>query len=222
MTVSSSKNLTAVLLGKTKKKILEALLDEDESVSQISERLKIIEPGVRRHLGEMEKMGIVDSSFKQNGLGRPKKYYAISPLGRTLFPKMYDLVLSKLVTKLSNTQLEHGENLAERALADVATELATVFRSRAKNQSLDNKLRALEEYLNELGFSSRVSRRKDGQISIVRNDCALYSVAISNCHQICVGFDTRFISECFGEDSQVKLVDCMALGRRTCEHLVSL
>lgn len=214
-------DVTSELLGKTRANILSSLLKGDDTVSGLAASQKMIHPGIRKHLIYMEKLGIVGSYFKQEGLGRPKKFYKITSLGRSLFPKMYDQILLELISKLCNGNLDGGRNIMEKAMENISTDLAEKFNLRTKNFAIDEKLRALEGYLNELGFSTKVSRKKDGQISIVRTDCALYNVALSNYDQICLGFDTRLISKCL-EGRNVSLLHCMALGRPNCHHNVTV
>lgn len=214
-------DLSSELLGKTRANILSSLLKGDDTVAGLAASQKIIHPGIRKHLNYMEKLGIVGSYFKQEGVGRPKKFYTITSLGRNLFPKMYDQILLELISKLSKGNQHDGRNVIEKAMEDISTDLAVKFNLRTENAAIDEKLRALEGYLNELGFSTEISRRKDGQVSIVRTDCALYNVALSNYDQICLGFDTRLISKCL-EGRSVSLLHCMALGRPNCHHNVAI
>ena len=214
-------DLSSELLGKTRANILSSLLKGDDTVAGLAASQKIIHPGIRKHLNYMEKLGIVGSYFKQEGVGRPKKFYTITSLGRNLFPKMYDQILLELISKLSKGNQHDGRNVIEKAMEDISTDLAVKFNLRTENAAIDEKLRALEGYLNELGFSTEISRRKDGQVSIVRTDCALYNVALSNYDQICLGFDTQLISKCL-EGRSVSLLHCMALGRPNCHHNVAI
>ena len=218
--------LLAGLLGSTKKAILKELLRESLTVPDISEKLGLIEPGLRKHLECMEKIGLVISSFRQTGfVGRPRKYYDITPDGRALFPKMYDEVLSSLIAKLSRlrSSSEVGlASLAEILMEEVASDLARDFHERAKGMDLKRKLEVFEEFLNGLGFSAKVGLdEKGGGITIVRNDCALFNVAMKNYGAVCAGFDNTLVAKCLDAEGSVKLVRCMALGKKSCEHRVS-
>lgn len=219
----NSKSLATELLGQTRAKILESLLARDDTVSELSDNLHVIQPGVRKHLDYMEKIGIVTSFFRQSGLGRPKKYYKITSLGRSLFPKMYDQVLTLLISRLSKLHSgDEGSSLSEKLMSDIATNIASDFNSNTKSLALDERIQALESFLNSLGFSARITKRSDGTILILRNDCALYSAALNNYGSICVGFDLVLISKCLNVPNKVKMEHCMALGKRNCEHVVSL
>jgi predicted ArsR family transcriptional regulator len=170
----------------------------------------------------MERIGIVASFFEQRGLGRPKKFYTITPAGRSLFPKMYDSVLVSLIAKLNKIEEEKGGKLSERLLQEVATDLANNFNSKTQDMPTEERLRAFEKFLNHLGFSAKVERNKDGTVSVLRNDCALYNVALRNYGNVCVGFDSLLVAKCLNAEGNVKLERCMALGKRNCEHLVKL
>jgi predicted ArsR family transcriptional regulator len=220
----ASQNLikTAELLGPTRSQILEALLEGDLTVPHLSKQLRLIEPGVRKHLAEMERMGIVLSFFSQRGVGRPKKIYTITPAGRSLFPKMYDRVLVSLIAKLGAVTEDGGGKLSERLLREVASDLSKEFHERVKGLSHDERLHEFEKFLNELGFSAKLKKGEDGSVSIIRNDCALYNVAIHNFGIVCVGFDSLLVAKCLDAVGNVKLEGCMALGKSRCEHLISL
>lgn len=219
------------LLGGTKKAILQELMHQDLTVPEISKRLDVIEPGVRKHLGTMEKIGIVTSTFQQNGeVGRPKKYYEITALGRNLFPKIYDRVLSSLLAELGELRVGDDEtdnvrgNVAGEMLGRVADELASDFLERSSGLSQRQKIKAFERFLDGLGFSTSIEiDAESGTVKILRTDCALYNVASKNYLAVCEGFDRSLVSKCLGSDhGKVKLVRCMALGKKNCEHVVSI
>ncbi len=218
--MQSKPELVQELLGTTRAEILKALLASDETVRSLSERLSLIEPGVRKHVEYMERIGIVSSFVKREGRGRPKKFYSITPVGRTLFPKLYDRVLELLLKKLSSIDSKNQQNLSEEMLSSLATDLSKEFRARTASLDSHGKLSAFEDFLNELGFSAKVRKSSDGTISITRSDCALYNVASSNFRSVCIGFDGSLVSNCLGVENRVRLENCMALGKRNCIHTV--
>jgi len=197
------------------------LLEGEKTVSEFSERFDIIEPGVRKHLDHMERIGIVSSFFAQNGPGRPKKYYKITTAGRSLFPKMYDHLLNLVLSNLSRRRTSDGEIESHSILREVASNMADSFNSRTDGFSFAEKVSAFEDFLNELGFSCKSKVLNDGTVSIVRNDCAVYNLALKNYPMVCEQFDTVLVSKCLGEAQNVKLNRCMALGAKNCEHIVT-
>ena len=63
---------------KTRRNILDFLRDEPRFVSQISRELEVGQKAIIEHLRAMEKVGLLNSSFKKIERGRPRKYYGIS------------------------------------------------------------------------------------------------------------------------------------------------
>ncbi|MGI0090120.1 MAG: helix-turn-helix transcriptional regulator, partial [Nitrososphaerales archaeon] len=144
-------DLASELLGRSKSNILKSLLTEDYTVSELTERFHVIGPGIRKHLEYMEKIGLVSSFFRREGLGRPKKHYTITPLGRSLFPKMYDRLLDILIGRLTGLRSESGKIMSEQLLEETASDLAMGFNSKTASFSFDQKLQSLEDFLNQLG-----------------------------------------------------------------------
>lgn len=208
------------LLGDTKSSILESLLNSDSTVQELARHLKLIEPGVRKHLDYLESIGVVDSTFRQDGVGRPKKFYRITRTGRSLFPKMYDTMLANIISELAKSDLDGASGVLNKTLSSIASSLAASFQEKNRSLSMEGKVKALEHFLNELGFSSRVTIEKGGEVSILRTDCALYNVALSHYKRVCLDFDGQLIEKCLGERSTVRLESCMALGSAKCQHFV--
>jgi predicted ArsR family transcriptional regulator len=59
---------------------------------------------VRRHLEDMVARGLVESSFKRTGRGRPGKFYAITSDGRSMISSRYDWV-ADLLTMAAQEEL---------------------------------------------------------------------------------------------------------------------
>lgn len=209
-------------MGETKSAIMESLLNSDSTVLELAKRLKLIEPGVRKHLDYLESIGVVDSTFRQDGVGRPKKIYRVTRTGRSLFPKMYDTMLTNIISELAKSDQENTSGVLYKTLSSIASSLAASFRERNRLFSREDKIKALEQFLNELGFSSSVTIEKNGEVSILRTDCALYNVALSNYKRVCLDFDSQLVEKCLGERSIVRLETCMALGNAKCQHFVKL
>ncbi|MDG6997733.1 MAG: helix-turn-helix transcriptional regulator [Nitrososphaerota archaeon] len=201
---------------------MESLLNSDSTVLELAKRLKLIEPGVRKHLDYLESIGVVDSTFRQDGVGRPKKIYRVTRTGRSLFPKMYDTMLTNIISELAKSDQENTSGVLYKTLSSIASSLAASFRERNRLFSREDKIKALEQFLNELGFSSSVTIEKNGEVSILRTDCALYNVALSNYKRVCLDFDSQLVEKCLGERSIVRLETCMALGNAKCQHFVKL
>lgn len=214
--------MSAELLGDTRSEILKLLLQSERTVQELAKLLKLIEPGVRKHLDYLESIEIVDSTFRQEGVGRPKKVYRVTKTGRSLFPKMYDTMLSSLISELAKSDEVRTNGILIKTLSSIASSLAASFNANHGLLPLERKIKALEQFLNELGFCSKIVVEKNGEVSILRTDCALYNVALSHPQRVCLEFDSQLIEKSLGEKSAVRLETCMALGNAKCQHFVKL
>lgn len=57
------------------------------SAKEITSELKITEMAVRRHLGTMERDGLIESKMIRQTLGRPTAVYGLTEMAEGLFPK---------------------------------------------------------------------------------------------------------------------------------------
>ena len=76
----------------TKQKIMEILLEGPRSLGEITDKLQIQKSAVRIHLESLQSEKAVESHFKIERLGRPRKIYSLTENGRELFPRKYDLM----------------------------------------------------------------------------------------------------------------------------------
>ena len=123
------------LSGATKQKIMEILLEGPRSLGEITDKLQIQKSAVRVHLQSLQSEKAVESHFKIERLGRPRKIYSLTENGRELFPRKYDLILS-LILKITET---NGKEQARKIIESVADDMATNIRYEIeKNGSIHN------------------------------------------------------------------------------------
>ncbi len=184
-------------------------MGEPKSSYQLSDILGIYQSGVRRHLEDLEKRGIVKSFFKK-AIGRPKKIYSISPEGHELFSKRYDLLLTSLVNKIKEV---YGDNVLQSLLASIATELSSGFTSGAEDDSIEGRVEKVVEVLNNLGYQA--SWKTQGEsIAIQAKNCIFCRTAREHPDAICQ-FDTMLIKNAVG-DVNVRLDECIAHDSNVC------
>jgi predicted ArsR family transcriptional regulator len=71
--------------------------------------------------------------------------------------------------------------------------------------------------LNEIGFSSRVEKSRDG-FKLVRTNCVILRAAKEHPELVCKVFDTAFLKSALGQN--VKLIETMACGYKQCVHSI--
>src|SRR2546421_12201596 len=218
------------LSGATKQKIMEILLEGPRSLGEITDKLQIQKSAVRVHLQSLQSEKAVESHFKIERLGRPRKIYSLTENGRELFPRKYDLILSLILKKITET---NGKEQARKIIESVADDIATNIRYEIeKNGHLNNfekSLQILNSVSNDMGFASSIAKEHDGSFSVLSKNCILHKVALNHQDVICHGLHDRMIIRSLsgGKKKQqqrnmnVELKECIALGDNFSRHAIT-
>jgi len=213
------------LSGNTKQRILEILLDGPMSLGEITNKLQIQKSAVRVHLESLQIEDSVESSFKIERLGRPRKIYTLTQKGRELFPRKYDLLLSLLLKNITET---NGKDNVKKIMESIAEEIALNIRHEIKKNgyvnNLEESLKIFNSFSNELGFESSVTKENGQSFAIISKNCILHKVALQHQEIICHGLHDRIIQKSIDEDKQqnirIELKECIALGDNFSKHTV--
>src|SRR5262245_43638767 len=88
-------------LGDTKYQLLLFLLDGESTAEGLTKRLAMNLSVIRRHLDDMAAKGLIESSSRRGGRGRPSKYYRITVEGRAAISAKYDVVIALLTAAMT-------------------------------------------------------------------------------------------------------------------------
>ena len=203
-------------IGETKIKIARLLLEEKQTAADIAGTLKIQVSAARKHLESMQEVGLVTHEYAREGVGRPKKVFALTEYGHDLFPNQYSNMLNLLITKM----LSANENWqVQEILEGIAEEVGMQIRNAANSASPKD----ISGAMNQFGFESYLDRRVDGlegkRISIVTKNCPLYRIASKHQSLMCNAFHAAVLRAAFSAEL-VELESCMADGAGICKHLV--
>jgi len=203
----------------TRGKVLDELAGGPKTARDLAEVLGIQESAARGHLDRLEERGWVVPTFRKEGVGRPRKRYALTALGQDQFPKKYDLMVDAIVDGL----LAHeGEGYASAILAEAGERVAqAVARDLTPGKSREEKARNLVTLLNRLGFRSHVEKSPDGRLRVVRTNCVFRHSALSHPFLLCDVFDKHLTEALLGEVG-IDLEDSIGRGGLRCSHLIQL
>jgi DeoR family suf operon transcriptional repressor len=206
------------LLGETRGKIVDLLLEGARTTHQLAEGLGIHHTAVRAHLEGLERNGLVIAEFRHEGVGRPKKYYALTEDGRELLPRRYQLMLEIILENLLAT---HGRAEVERLMRAVARALAAQLKVTGTGGSLAGRVDKAVEALNELGFRASVQDER-GELAIVRTSCVFQKTAAQHHDLVCQVFDQELLRASVSGDARIEMVQSQAKGDCVCKHVVHI
>ncbi len=203
----------------TRGRILEELAVAPRTARDLSKTLGIQESAARGHIDRMEERGLVVPTFRREGVGRPRKRYALTGEGQDLFPKKYDLILDTVVDELLARE---GEGYVSALFAESARRMARRVASEIpKGGTPNERTRNLVAALNRLGFRCSAQTMPDGQMRIVRTNCVFRHSALSHPYLLCEVFDKHLTEALLGQVG-VDLQDSIGHGGLRCTHLIQL
>ena len=211
--------LEATQLEGTRGKVLEELAGGPKTARDLARSLGIQESAARGHLDRLEERGWVSPTFRREGVGRPRKRYALTALGQEQFPKKYDLMVDAIVDGLLSHE---GEGYVSALLAEAGERVARIV-SKDVTPGKDPEARAhnLVTLLNRLGFRSHVEKAADGRLRVVRTNCIFRHSALTHPFLLCDVFDKHLTEALLGEVG-VDLEDSIGRGGLRCSHLIQL
>jgi predicted ArsR family transcriptional regulator len=200
-------------------KIIEQLALSPRTARDLAKSLGIQESAVRGHLDRLEDRGLVIPSFHREGVGRPRKRYALTAQGFDLFPRRYELLLDSVMEELLSRE---GEGFVSALFAEAARRMARQICAEVP-EGLDRAARAqaLADALNKLGFRAQVQSMPNGELRIVRTNCVFRHSALTHSYLLCEVFDKHLTEELLGQ-SGLELEDSITRGGLKCTHLIQL
>ena len=203
----------------TRGRILEELATSPCTARDLARSLGIQESAARGHLDRLEQRGLVQPTFRREGVGRPRKRYALTDAAQELFPRRYEMMLDSVLEELLARE---GDRFVAEIFADAARRMAREISGKIPARApTSDRVQSLADSLNELGFRCHVEKGADGALSIVRTNCVFRHNALTHSHLICDVFDKNLTEGLLGVVG-VDLQDSITRGASRCTHLIQL
>ncbi len=202
-------------------RILNLLLQRKQAtVDQLSREMGLASATVRRHLDILQRDNLVAYQQVKKRTGRPEHTYFLTEAGQEYLPKGYNVMLARLVQKLSGLPPEElgsqsGDNLLRSLFQEMAKE-ALVGSEGLEAQPLDQRVRKAMAVLESERFLPRLEEGPDG-LRLRLHNCPFRSVAMG--HPAVCEFDQSILKSLFG-NSVVKETS-IRNGGQSCCYLVS-
>jgi predicted ArsR family transcriptional regulator len=195
----------------TRGHIVTLLRGGNRSVDELAAELGLTDNAVRAHLGILQREQIVQSVGvrRSGGAGKPASIYAIAPGAQPLFSRAYSPLLAALLAEL---RAHKTPDAMRRLLQRVGHRMAP---HESAKGTLEARVRAGSELLNELGGSTDVAREGEG--FVIRGHGCPLSEAVVACPETC-GAVEQMLTEVTG----TRVVEsCDRNGPPNCQFRVS-
>ncbi len=200
-------------LGQSQRQLLALLLDSDIglTVDELSGGTGLSRSAVNQHLAALERDGYVQRSRARSTGGRPGNVYALSEIGKSLFPKQYSWFSRALLLGLRK---EIGEDRFAAYMYDMGVDLSAAAIPRLVGKTRAERVVEIVAIMNETGFAARLVDPEPGDRlpRIACKNCVYHDLS-KEFSEVC-RFDIGFLSGLMG--AQVEHQECMQRGGTSC------
>ena len=209
---------TAPDQAKTRRRIVNLLKTEGALDSMtLGSRLGVSAMAVRQHLYALQDQRLVVAKERPVPLGRPAKYWELTPEADRLFPDAYAELSVSLIDAMNDAFGLEGlqQILNRRTERQRAQYLAQIPAA----MSLRKKLEQLARIRTEEGYMAEVRPCERNSFLFIENHCPICVAALA-CQGFCRAEQDTF-SEVLGPDVTVERIEHITAGDRRCVYRIT-
>ena len=205
--------------SKNQEKILQRLKTRGpQSVKIMSNQLDMTTMGVRQHLAELGKKGVVKQTQEEKQTrGRPVRLWKLTKSGHENFTDSYSQITLELIEVIRSSLGEDSLNV----LIDKRHEpLLEKYKKAMKDagEALELRIETLAELRNHEGYMTEVRLTPAGWL-LIENHCPIRAVA-ECCQQLCHS-ELQIFRELFRRRAEVERIDHLLAGARRCAYRIT-
>lgn len=203
---------------KTRRAIVKLLkTDGPLGSAQLAERLGLTAMAVRLHLYALQGEGLVAAEDRPSPVGRPAKFWRLTPEADRLFPEAYAELSVALIDAV---QEAFGAEGMTRVLGSRCERQKSDYAKRIRPEDpLEAKLRDLARVRTEEGYMAEVRAGEGGGYLLVENHCPICAAA-----NACQGFcstELDLFRTVLGPGVAVERVEHIVSGDRRCAYSIT-
>ncbi len=163
------------LLRGTKGRILRLLRAGTLTADDLAAALEVTPNGVRFHLAELERDGLVVQQRVRRGPRKPSHGYSLTDRGESLFPRQYDALLNAV---LQDTRDTHTAGEVEAMFRRLGQRLAAQHAGRFANLRAGDRVAEALRVLDELGGAAEAvaDAGGSGTVAIAGHSCPFRAI----------------------------------------------
>lgn len=180
-----------------RKQILEILKERNNAtVAELASVLEMPPVSVRHHLDILQGDNLihVDRLERSGGAGRPQQVYALTQEASDYFPNNFAALAGTLVRQMKQVL---PQEQVETAFRNMAGEIAREFSQSTRNESFEQRLDRVTEFLNERGYLSHWQPDEKNQGFILQK-CNCPYAGIAGEHRELCAMDQSLIDQLVG------------------------
>ena len=201
------------LMQATRQKIVELLKECGQAtVEELADDVGLTQMAVRHHLNVLcgENLVVASSVLRKNQRGRPQQLFTLTEAANDLFPEDYYQLADYLLQEVRATLGTAGLN---ELLGRIASKISAEAPSLRSDQSLEENLSQLAQFLSDKGFTARWGTQSDHYVVRVLT-CPYRQVARDH-REVC-RLDRQIITDVLHADPVQ--TTCIANGDEHCTY----
>lgn len=197
-------------------RILMFLKMRGEATSQIiAADLGITKEGARKHLLNLASQNLIESSIRNEKVGRPTTYYSLTPHGTSQFPDTHADLTVQILQSVKNVL---GENALNLLINDREQKVYQKYKqSVANSESIDDKLEILAKKRSEEGYMAEWKKDTDAYY-FIENHCPICAAA-TECQGFCKSEINNF-KQIIGSDYSIERIEYIITGGQRCTYRI--
>ena len=205
--------------SKNQEKMLQRLKTRGpQTVKIMSNQLDMTTMGVRQHLAELRKKGVVKQTQEEKQTrGRPVSLWKLTKSGHEYFTDSYSQITLELIEVIRSSLGEDSLNV----LIDKRHEPLLEKYKKAMDdagEALELRIETLAELRNHEGYMAEVRLTPAGWL-LIENHCPIRAVA-ECCQQMCHS-ELEIFRELFRRRAKVERIDHLLAGARRCAYRIT-
>jgi predicted ArsR family transcriptional regulator len=153
--------------------IVRRLRGAELTVDDLAARLELTPNGVRFHLADLERDGLVAQRSVRRGPRKPSHGYSLTAAGEALFPRAYDAVLNGVLREVRG---DRGGDALRSMFDRLGRDLAERHAHRFPGLDQEARVGEAVRVLGELGGAATVERAEAGATVVAGRSCPFAAV----------------------------------------------
>lgn len=206
------------MTGKTRRAITRLLkTDGPLDSARLARRLHLTPMAVRQHLYALEREKLVAAEERPGAMGRPAKYWRLTPEADRLFPEAYAELSVALIDALGDTFGPAGfDQVLKARFAKQRSQYAERIPA---SLSLAEKVRRLARVRSDEGYMAEVRRDGEGGFILTENHCPICAAATA-CQGFCAT-ELDLFRSVLGPGVTVERAEHIVSGGRRCLYRIA-